>query len=107
MRAILREQSGHGSYYGCDICVQCATRTEIKQDGGKENLDKRGKPKKVMAWPWEPNCELRTDEQARRIQESIEDGTIDDEEPRYGYKGRSPLLDLPGFDIIYVSLLAY
>jgi hypothetical protein len=41
--------------------------------------------------------------QVRNIQERIAAGEDMEREDKWGYKGRSPLLDLPGFDIVLVS----
>lgn len=56
-----------------------------------------------LAWEWsrEP---LRTHEEAANIQGFLESGELDPDDPEAGgYKGRSPLLDIDGFDIIKVN----
>jgi hypothetical protein len=50
-----------------------------------------------MGWIWDPKP-LRTHAQVKLIQENLLPGQVGE----LGYKGRSPLLDIAGFDIIKV-----
>jgi hypothetical protein len=110
-RAVNRKQLNFNAPEGCDYCWQQgeglvpqrdapAVQAEAEQDAPAERHAKR------MAWVWKPTP-LRTHSEVKEIQEKIECGEIRLDKAhrhlRKGYKGRSPLLDITGFDIVKVS----
>jgi hypothetical protein len=110
-RAVNRKQLNFNAPEGCDFCWQLgeglvpqrdapAVQAVADQDAPAEKHAKR------MAWVWKPTP-LRTHDEVKEIQEKIECGEIGLDKAhrtlRRGYKGRSPLLDIIGFDIVKVS----
>ena len=91
-RAEMRCFKQFNAYYGCDVCTEKATRL------GKGC---------VMVYPVRDvirMADLRTHGDTAHIARNIEDFSLDE---RRGVKGPSPLLRLPGFDIIYSMLPEY
>jgi hypothetical protein len=103
-RAWFRCQNTHNAVDGCDYCGQIGQMTAVDREPRAGNPPPAGRAR--CSWPWEEGHALRTHDEVKEIQERLGRGEVLDRAEAWGYKVRSPLLDLPGFDIILVSLKA-
>jgi hypothetical protein len=101
-RSWFRCQNSHNAVDGCDYCGQIGKMTAVEREHRGTDPTPSGRAR--CSWPWEEGHVLRTHDEVKDIQERLGRGDELDRAEAWGYKSRSPLLDLPGFDIILVSL---
>jgi hypothetical protein len=110
MRAYMRCQLSHGLYNACNYCYQPGFRTPIEraripgQSQAQHQADAATDGSRI-AFPWQPpgKYRLRTQDDVKAVQEAIyrEELAVGSPEA-LGYKSKSPLLEINGFDIILV-----
>jgi hypothetical protein len=84
------------------MCWQLGKRIPVEKEGEVVNLDDSRSTKR-LAWIWNPHP-LRTHQEVVDIMNRLAAGELLNREESRGYKGRSPLLDIIGFDIVHVSI---
>jgi hypothetical protein len=86
------------------MCWQLGVRIPVEKEGEDVNQDDSRSAKR-LAWIWDPHP-IRTHQEVADIMDRLAAGELLDRAESRGYKGRSPLLDIDGFDIVHVSNLS-
>jgi hypothetical protein len=97
-RAFLRNQKTFAGYLSCDYCLIHGEKLKRSKKGDPTHPGNPRNESSGVYFPQGPLCEERTHEKTQLVMDYFDDWTSEAE--RCGYKGRSPLLDVPNFSII-------